>query len=151
MLRDVNSIWTRIPPTSPSLLRRVGRTSFPAPIDKSGRTFDLEAGTLGATLPSTAKNADGLPYRSEANNDHLLLMQFQSWDAVGHPTVAYSGCNLSGINESGQVPDSNLRQLIDSDRPQKKVYLHGHSKMYHLVLSDGYEQDGTFHCPRDNP
>ncbi|KAI5833096.1 hypothetical protein K523DRAFT_349273 [Schizophyllum commune Tattone D] len=134
MLRDVNSIWTRIPPTSPSLLRRVGRTSFPAPIDKSSRTFDLEAGTLGATLPSTAKNADGLPYH-----------------AVGHPTVAYSGCNLSGINESGQVPDSNLRQLIDSDRPQKKVYLHGHSKMYHLVLSDGYEQDGMFHYPRDNP
>ncbi|KAL1694387.1 hypothetical protein GGG16DRAFT_110098 [Schizophyllum commune] len=72
------------------------------------------------------------------------------YDAVGHPTVAYSGCNLSGISKFGQVPDSNLRQLIDSDRPQKKVYLHGHSKMYHLVFSDGYEQDGTFHYPRDN-
>ncbi|KAL1745973.1 glycoside hydrolase family 16 protein [Schizophyllum fasciatum] len=82
----------------------------------------------------------------------MLFLGYPIYDAVGHPTVNYSGYNLGGINGSGQIPDLNLRQLIDPDTPEDVFHRNGNDgKKYHLVFSDEFEtEDRTFY-PGDDP
>lgn len=82
----------------------------------------------------------------------MLFLGYPIYDAVGHPAVASSGYNLGGINGSGQIPDLNLRQLIDPDTPEDAMTRKGNDGHdYNLVFSDEFEtEDRTFY-PGDDP
>jgi hypothetical protein len=51
--------------------------------------------------------------------------------------------NLGGINASGQIPELDMPQLIDSDTPKEAMTRKGwDGKDYHLVFSDEFNVDG---------
>ncbi|KAM0753117.1 family 16 glycoside hydrolase [Meredithblackwellia eburnea MCA 4105] len=62
------------------------------------------------------------------------------------------GWNLGGINGSGQVPNTGLPNLIDSDTPQSAYTRTGFDgKTYNLVFSDEFNTDGRTFWPGDDP
>lgn len=78
----------------------------------------------------------------------MLYLGYPIYDAVGHPTVAYSG-NHGGINKSDEVPDLNPRKLTNPDTPQNKLTYTGNGKTKHF--SDEFEQDyHTFYYSGDD-
>ncbi|KAL9936383.1 hypothetical protein V8E36_004451 [Tilletia maclaganii] len=72
-----------------------------------------------------------------------------------------TGFNLGGTNGTGQVPDLNIRQLIDRETPQSAMTWQGatldaHNLRptnfnYHLVFSDEFNEEGRTFWPGDDP
>ncbi|TRM64168.1 glycoside hydrolase family 16 protein [Schizophyllum amplum] len=82
----------------------------------------------------------------------MLFLGYPMYYEFGHPRVAYSGYNLGGINGSGQVPDLNMKLLVDGDTPddaQSRTGTDGHQ--YNLVFSDEFEQDYRTFNAGDDP
>jgi hypothetical protein len=84
-----------------------------------------------------------------------LITLFVGYPVVLHftrPPPPIQGFNVGGINGSGQIPDLQIPQLIDSDTPSSAFTRVGNDgKKYNLVFSDEFEVEGRSFYPGDDP
>ncbi|KAK0568363.1 beta-glucan synthesis-associated protein [Tilletia horrida] len=81
------------------------------------------------------------------------------FEAVAHKKATGS-INLGGTNGTGQIPDLNIRQLIDPDTPMDAMTWQGQTLNaqlrstnydYHLVFSDEFNEEGRTFWKGDDP
>ncbi|TRM60176.1 beta-glucan synthesis-associated [Schizophyllum amplum] len=82
----------------------------------------------------------------------MLFLGYPLYDAFAHHTIKLSGYNLGGINGSGQIPDLNLKLLVDDDTPADAYSRTGSDgRSYALIFSDEFEQEGRTFYAGDDP
>ncbi|KAN0061985.1 beta-glucan synthesis-associated protein [Thecaphora frezii] len=85
-----------------------------------------------------------------------LLMLFAGYPILANMLKVFDnstkgGYNLGGTNGSGQVPELQIRQLIDKDTKDKDKAITLQGVDYQLVFSDEFEEEGRTFWPGDDP
>ncbi|EPQ31189.1 uncharacterized protein PFL1_01377 [Pseudozyma flocculosa PF-1] len=85
-----------------------------------------------------------------------LLMLFAGYPILANTLKVFDnskkgGFNIGGTNGSGQVPDLQIRQLVDKDTKEEVKRIRLQNVDYQLVFSDEFEQEGRTFWPGDDP